>query len=143
MNEITTFLSAWANAERRRDTTFLKANLTDDFVGVGPLGFQLPKEAWLARHFGDDLRYETFDLDELQVRTYRAAAIVTARQSAIGTYQGHPLPQVLRDTLVLVNDAEHWQLAGIHMSFVAGTLGAPPVPGPPAATPATADQRGH
>jgi ketosteroid isomerase-like protein len=143
MNEITTFLSAWANAERKRDTTFLKANLTDDFVGVGPLGFQLPKEAWLARHRGNDLRYETFDLDELQVRTYGAAAIVTARQSAVGTYQGQPLPEVLRDTLVLVNEGEHWQLAGIHMSFVAGTPVAPPIPRPPAATPATANQGDH
>jgi ketosteroid isomerase-like protein len=133
VSEIPTFLSAWANAERTRDTTFLQANLTDDFVGVGPLGFLLPKEAWLARHFGNDLAYETFDLDEMQIRTHGAAAIVIARQTAVGTYQGHPLPAVLRDTLLLVNEGGPWKLAGIHMSFVAGTPGAPPIPGSPAA----------
>jgi ketosteroid isomerase-like protein len=135
VNEISTFLSAWTSAEQSRDTTFLQANLTDDFVGVGPLGFQLPKQAWLARHQGDGLRYETFDLDETEVRTHGSAVIVTARQTAIGTFQGHPVPQVLRDTLLLVREGEGWQLAGIHMSFIAGTPGAPPLPGPAAAAP--------
>jgi hypothetical protein len=58
MNGVATFLPAWAIAERERDMNFLAANLTEDFVGVGPLGFQLPKEAWLARHRGDDHRAE-------------------------------------------------------------------------------------
>ncbi|HWW53538.1 MAG TPA: nuclear transport factor 2 family protein [Acidimicrobiales bacterium] len=140
MNKIETFLSAWADAERSSDTTFLEANLTDDFVGVGPLGFQLPKRAWLARHDAADLQYETFDLDEAQVRTRGPVAIVTARQTAIGAFQGHPLPEALRDTLLLVREREEWQLAGIHMSFIAGTPGAPPLPGVPAATHEPADQ---
>jgi ketosteroid isomerase-like protein len=125
VKDITPFLSAWSAAERDRDTTFLEANLTDDFVGVGPLGFQLSKPAWLDRHRGGDLRYETFDLDEVEVRAYGPVAVVTARQAATGTFQGHPLPEVLRDTLVFVNQGQAWQLAGIHMSFVAGTPGAP------------------
>jgi ketosteroid isomerase-like protein len=140
VNEISTFLSAWTDAEQSRDTNFLQANITEDFVGVGPLGFQLPKRAWLARHQGDELRYETFDLDETEVRTHGSVAIVTARQTAIGTYQGHPVPQVLRDTLLLVHEGDGWQLAGIHMSFIAGTPGAPPLPGGPAAAPQAANQ---
>jgi hypothetical protein len=44
-DDITTVLSAWCHAERTRDTAFLNAPLTDDFVGVGPLGFTLPKPA--------------------------------------------------------------------------------------------------
>jgi ketosteroid isomerase-like protein len=133
VSEITTFLSSWASAERARDIGFLESGLTADFVGVGPLGFQLPKAAWLARHEGDNLRYESFDLDEVQVRTHGPVAIVTARQTAVGTFQGHPLPEVLRDTLLLSSESGTWQLAGIHMSFVAGTPGAPP--GRPAPAP--------
>ncbi|MDQ1377812.1 MAG: hypothetical protein QOE15_1985 [Acidimicrobiaceae bacterium] len=115
MSDITSFLSAWAAAERTRD------------VGVGPLGFELSKTAWLARHDGDTLKYETF------VRPHGPVAIVTARQTAVGTFQGHPLPEVLRDTLLLSSARGTWQLAGIHMSFVAGTPGAPPGPTAPAA----------
>jgi ketosteroid isomerase-like protein len=138
VSEITTFLSTWASAERARDVAFLEAKLTDDFVGVGPLGFQLPKAAWLARHAGDDLRYQTFDIDEVHVRTHGPVAIVTARQTAIGTFRGHPVPEVLRDTLLLSSESGRWQLAGIHMSFIAGTPGSPPGPAPPGpAAPAT------
>jgi ketosteroid isomerase-like protein len=134
VKEIAAFLAAWISAEQTRDTAFLEANLTDDFVGIGPLGFQLPKLAWLARHHGDDLRYETFGLDETEVRTHGSSAIVTARQNAVGTFQGRPVPEVLRDTLLLVHEGQAWQLAAIHMSFIAGTPGAPgapPLPGAP------------
>jgi ketosteroid isomerase-like protein len=134
MTDIPTFLAAWSDAERTRDIAFLDANLTDDFVGVGPLGFTLPKPAWLARHQGGDLLYETFDLDEIGVRTYGPVAVVTARQDARGAFMGNPVPQVLRNTFVLVADGDDaWRLASLHMSFVAGTPGAPPLPGPPPA----------
>jgi ketosteroid isomerase-like protein len=129
MNDVTTFLAEWSAAERTRDLGFLDGHLTDDFVGIGPLGFTLPKPAWLARHQGDDLRYETFDLDEVDVdMQHPAVALVTAKQTAKGTFQGHPVPEVLRDSLVLVDEDGRWQLARIHMSFVAGTPGAPSPP---------------
>ncbi len=114
MGDITTFLETWTAAERRSDTAALDAGLTDDFVGVGPS----PGE----------LTYETFDLDEVKVRVHGDAAVVTARQTGKGTYQGHPVPEAVRATLVLVSDTGTWQLAGIHMSFIAGTPGALPLP---------------
>jgi ketosteroid isomerase-like protein len=89
-DDITPFLSAWCDAERTRDIAFLDAHLADDFIGVGPLGFTLPKQARIARHKGDDLRYETFALDEVIVRSYGQVAVVTARQDAVGTFQNTP-----------------------------------------------------
>jgi hypothetical protein len=142
MSDIAAFLSAWCDAERTRDIGFLDAHLTDDFVGVGPLGFSLPKPAWLGRHQGGDLVYETFAVDEIDERSYGPVAVVTARQDAKGAFQGHPTPQVLRNTFVLVpGDGDggggegDWKIAHLHMSFVAGTPGAPPIPGAPPATP--------
>jgi ketosteroid isomerase-like protein len=129
VSTVTTFLDHWADAERTADLEFLDAHLTDDFVGVGPLGFSLPKAAWLDRHQGDALRYETFDLDEVQVHEVGGAKVVIARQDAQGTFAGNPVPQVLRNTFVLQPDGDDWRLAHLHMSFVAGTPGAPPIPG--------------
>ena len=60
--------------------------------------------------------------------------MVTARQAARGTYRGNPTPEAVRATLTLVKGDDRWRMAGIHMSFIAGTPGAPPIPGPPAAT---------
>lgn len=53
------------------------------------------------------------------------------RHTAVGAYRGFPIPQAARATLVLLRDAGTWRLASIHFSFIAGTRGAPPLPGPP------------
>ena len=91
--DVTTFLSDWTDAERTRDLDFLEDSLTDDFVGIGPLGFALPKPAWIARHQGDDLRYDTFGLDEIDVRTHGPVAIATARQARWARSGATPCPR--------------------------------------------------
>jgi hypothetical protein len=74
-------------------------------------------------------------VDEIQARNYAQTATVVARHTAEGDYQGQPVPEALRVTLVLAASNGTWRLAGIHMSFIAGTPGAPPVPGGGAAGP--------
>jgi ketosteroid isomerase-like protein len=129
MDDITTFLDTWTDAERAGDATTIDRLLTDDFVGVGPLGFQLPKPAWLVRHQTGDLHYDTFSFDEINARVHGDAAVITARHTAKGTFAGHPIPESVRATLVLVRDGGDRQLAGIQFSYIAGTPGAPPMPG--------------
>jgi ketosteroid isomerase-like protein len=125
------FLSEWAAAEGAGDARTLETLLADGFTAVGPMGFILPKQAWLARHRSGDLSYQEFGLDEVQARPVGPdAAVVTARSNSRGSFQGHPVPESLRATLVLASSAGRWQLAAIHMSFIAGTPGAPPIPGP-------------
>ena len=129
MQAIDSFLTEWAAAERDGDTSTLETLLTGDFTAVGPLGFILPKQAWLARHRHGDLAYQAFGLDEVQGRLLGQAAVVTARNTTRGTYRGHRIPEAVRATLTLISDAGRWKLAAIHMSFIAGTAGAPPIPG--------------
>src|SRR5262245_13859469 len=110
MNKIDAFLSDWTDAECRGDIAALDDLLTDDFLGVGPLGFTLSKQAWLARHEPGNLTYETFSLDELETRVHGDAALVTTRQRARGDFQGRPTPEAVRATLAVVNDAGAWRL---------------------------------
>src|SRR5262249_52113567 len=124
------FLAAWAAAEQAGDASILDGLLAGDFTAVGPLGFILPKQAWLARHRTRDLAYQAFSLEEVQDRPIgQDAVVVTARITPRGSYQSHPIPEATRATLILVSDAGRWQLAATHMSFIAGTAGAPPIPG--------------
>jgi hypothetical protein len=125
--DIDSFLSAWTRAECAGDTERLDGLLADDFYGVGPLGFILPRPAWLGRH--GDLAYQAFDLEEIQTHQHGGAVIVTARNNTRGTYRGDPVPEAVRATLVIAGDPGSRQLAAIHMSFIAGTRGAPPIPG--------------
>ena len=128
-DSIDSFLDQWSAAEQAGDSQRLDGLVTEDFAGIGPLGFILSRQAWLARHRSGDLRYDSFTLAEVQTRVYGQAAVITARNNTRGSYQGQPIPEAVRVTLVLVSDAGNWRLAAIHMSFIAGTAGAPPLPG--------------
>jgi ketosteroid isomerase-like protein len=120
--EVLRLAAAWTAAELRGDTAFLETLLTDDFIGIGPLGFMLTKQEWLARHRSGDLKYEAFSLDEVNVRVYNDAAILTGRQVQNAAYRGNPLPGQFRTTLVFVQQLEQWRLAGLQLS----TIGQPP-----------------
>jgi hypothetical protein len=128
--QIDAFLTAWTTAEQAGDTDTLEQLLTAGFYGVGPLGFILPRAAWLARHHSGDLAYTAFGLDQIQAASHGEVTVITTRHTTAGTYQGHPIPEAARATLVIVTDHGTRKLAVIHMSFIAGTRGAPPIPGP-------------
>ena len=120
--EVAQLAGTWATAELRSDTAFLEKCLADDFVGVGPLGFLLTKQQWLARHQSGDMKYDVHTLDEVRVRAYNEAAIVIGRLTQEATYQGNPINAQLRTTLVFVRKPGQWQLAGVHFS----NIGQPP-----------------
>lgn len=128
-DEITTFLDEWQQAELAGDSAAIGERLSGDFLGVGPLGFMLPRQAWLQR-FDHGLHYDEFELTESQVRRYGDTAVVVGQQTQAGSFGGNPLPfPVVRTSLLLERTSGSWKLAGAHMSFIAGTPGAPPVPG--------------
>jgi len=113
------FVEEWAAAEQRGDAAFLEGALTDDFVGVGPLGFMLNKGQWLGRYAGG-LAYESFALDELEARFYGDAVVATCRQVQAGEFQGNDVGGEFRATLVFVEKEGGWLLAGWHASPIAG-----------------------
>jgi ketosteroid isomerase-like protein len=113
------FVSEWAAAEKRGDGDYLETALTDDFVGVGPAGFMLTKEQWLGR-FAGGLSYDSFAIEEVDVRLYEGAAVVTGRQKQAGSFQGNDVGGEFRATLVLVEGEGRWLLAGWHASPIAG-----------------------
>jgi ketosteroid isomerase-like protein len=127
--EIGNALGEWAEAEAAGDASALQSMLAAEFAAIGPLGFSLSRQEWLDRHTTGDLSYARFELDGLESRLYGDVALATARQTVEGSYRGRPLPSALRTSIFLTRRAERWQLAFTQMSFVAGTTGAPPIPG--------------
>ena len=109
----------WADAERRGDTASLAGILADDFVGIGPRGFMLTKEQWLARYQSGDLRNASFIVDEVQVRIYGDAAVATGRQTQQGAFQGHDIAGQFRVTQVFVKQQGRWLVAALHLSPIA------------------------
>jgi Domain of unknown function (DUF4440) len=115
METIDSFLGEWARAEGAGDASRLDHLLSDDFLGVGPLGFVLPTRAWLDRDSSGALTYRSFSLEDIQTQTHGGTVIVAARQTAPGDYDGHPTSEIHRDTLVVMSDPEipHRQPSGL------------------------------
>lgn len=118
MTTIATLLENWCDAERRGDRDQLDAVLADEFVGIGPVGFVLRRDAWLDR-FGPDLRYDVLELDEIDVRGVSdRTSVVIAHQHAHGEARGNPLPEETRVSFVVVDAATGPRIAGIQYSFM-------------------------
>ena len=104
--ELNKLAEDWAAAELDGDTASLREIMADDFVAVGPRGFVLSGEQWIDRHETGSLKYRSFGLDEVQVRTYGDAAIVVCRQTAAGVYDDengrYDIDERFRATLVPV-----------------------------------------
>ncbi len=110
----------WAASERQGDTTFMERTLTDDFSAVGPRGFVLNKEQWLQRFRSGGLKYESLDWDDVNVRTYGDAAVVTGHERGKVKYQNQAMENDLRTTLVWVRQDGRWLLAAAQMSPILG-----------------------
>ena len=106
----------WADAELRGDTELLDQLLAEDFSAVGPLGFLLTKDQWLARYSSGDLKHESFVWDETRGRSYGDAAVVTGRQTMRGTHQGNPIQGQFRVTQTLIRQSGGWQIAALQLS---------------------------
>jgi hypothetical protein len=116
--EVVRLAGAWVAAELGGDTAFLEQVLVEDFIGIGPLGFMLTKREWLARHQSGDLTYEALDLDEVRVRVYAEAAVLTGRQVQQAAYRGNQIDAQFRITLVFVHQHGQWQVASLHLSAI-------------------------
>lgn len=126
---VTEFLDAWNKAELAADLDKITTLLTDDFTAIGPLGFTLSKQDWLNRH--GPLHYEQLDLKDISTRQYGDTVVAIGTQTQQATFNGGPAPTTTRASIVLIKAGNDWKIANIHFSFVAGTEGAPPIPGKP------------
>jgi hypothetical protein len=112
-------LAAWSKAELEGDAATLDELLHPDFVGVGPYGFVLDREQWLAR-FANGLHYDAFEFTRLaQPRPVDGVSIVIGTQSQQGSYNGQPADGVFRTSVVLVGP----QASIAHLQI---SLGSPP-----------------
>ena len=94
------------DAYQRRDLSGLDRILDDDYVFIAPNGQVRTKEA--VRNFSWP-QYERLDVDEIRVRVYGEAAIVTARVTLQGQRDKDDVTGVYRNTRVYVRQRGKWR----------------------------------
>jgi uncharacterized protein (TIGR02246 family) len=113
-DEVLDLVRRWAAAEQQNDAGLLEGLLADDFVGVGPAGFVLGRQQWLAR-FGNGLENRAFAVEDPQVRDYGTAAVVVGVQAQETSFQGNDNSGRFRLTLIAVRPTDRWLVAGVHI----------------------------
>ena len=115
----------WAEAEQRGDVPALTTMSTDDFTLVGPAGFVLTKQQWLAGYSSGALAVQSLEWSDVQVREYGDIAVAIGVRTQEATYQGRPAGGRFRGTHIAHRAPDgRWLVAGVHLS---------PMVAPPAA----------
>jgi len=122
----------WAAAEQENDASRLDGLLAGEFAGVGPFGFILTRDQWLAR-FTNGLMNRSFTVTDLQVRDYGTAAAGIGVLAQETSWQGNDNSGRFRVTLMAVRAGGGWRLAQVHIGPLQAPPGRPSCP--PAASP--------
>ncbi len=110
----------WEAAEASGDDAATAGLVTDDFLGVGPVGFVLDAGSWRRRHT-EGLAVESLTLDVGSVRVHGDTAVVVGVQDQRASYREHRADGRFRITLVLRRndggrDGGDWRVLGLHLS---------------------------
>jgi ketosteroid isomerase-like protein len=103
-------------AYQRRDLSGLDRILDDDYVFIAPNGQVRTKEA--VRNFSWP-QYERLDVDEIRVRVYGEAAVLTAQVTILGQSPLDGVTGVYRNTRVYVRQRGKWRAVSGHSTKVA------------------------
>ena len=110
----------WTNADLKADWATMDRILAEDYVLTdrdGEVSTKAQCEAFMRS--GED-KILTFVMDDLKVRVYGDAAVVTLRTMIKETYKGEEISDVCRITNTWIKKAGRWQCVATHSSRIAG-----------------------
>ena len=96
-------------ASIHRDVAFAERTLSDDYIGIGPLGQVTTKSDTVAARKRSQLRYDAIETSEMVVRVYGRTAVVTGRAEVKGTDLGEDFSGPYRFTRVWVRREGRWE----------------------------------
>ena len=103
-------------AQLNADMAAIDRIFSDDFILVDDEAEVRDKKAEFAPYKTDEERMTAGQLDEMTVRVYGEAAVVTGRYVFKGSFQGKPFDLKGRFTDVFVKQKGHWRIVSLHNS---------------------------
>jgi len=113
------FVDEFAAAFTANDAAAADRLTAPGYTFVTPAGGLQSGEQRLAPLRSGDLKYESVKYDEVKIRVYGDAAVVTARVTVKGTLKGNDISGLFRSTLTLVKLDGRWRLAASQASAIA------------------------
>ena len=118
-HELVAVMRAWDRAMVQNDPEAIGRFMADDWVIIGSDGSSSDKAAFLGLIRSGRLSHDVMRSDDITVRIYGEAAVVTARGVSGGLYQGHSFREVERQSNVFILQGSQWRCVLTHLSRLA------------------------
>jgi ketosteroid isomerase-like protein len=109
VQELINLKQRWAEAEDKRDTSFLDRILADDFVAGTARGDVINKEQLIQRIKSPDRRVDEHHSDEIQVRVYGKVAVMIDHTTIWGVDKGKRFGGQFRFIRIFVKQHGKWR----------------------------------
>ena len=100
------------------DKAALDRLYADDFIGIGPSGTVRTKPQVIADFTSGELKFQSIETEDVQIRLYGDTAVETGRSIMSGQDKGKTVPRDNRFTRVWVKQKGHWRLVANHYSLI-------------------------
>ncbi len=110
----------WTNADLKMDWSTMDRILADDYVLIDRDGQVHTKNECRAYYRSGEGKVLALATDDMKVRVYGDAAVVTMRTMIKETYKGEEISDVVRATNTWIKKAGRWQCVSTHSSRIAG-----------------------
>lgn len=114
--ELIELAHAWDRAMIANDADAIGSFMSRDWVIIGSDGREMQREAFLDLIRSGKLTHDIMTSEEVNVRVYDNAAVVTARGVSGGEFAGHRFLEVERVTSVFVREEGVWRCVHTHLS---------------------------
>jgi ketosteroid isomerase-like protein len=112
-----TLAKAWVSGDRAT----LEQIIAPDWSSTGPDGRRTDRATVLADVFETRVhKIHRVEIDDVTVRVFGAAAVVTGRTHGVGEVQGSPYDVFIRFTDTFVRREGRWRAVASHASLLAG-----------------------
>jgi ketosteroid isomerase-like protein len=105
-------------AQVKRDIAALDRMLADDFILTRANGVVANKAENLADVQSGDRSFASYTSDDVRVRLYGDAAVVTGRVTSTGTYKGQDFSGRFRYTKMFIKRDGQWRIVAWHATLM-------------------------
>jgi len=115
-HELVAVAHAWDRAMVTNDAAAIGNFMADDWIIVGSDGSVTDKAGFLGLVESGIVTHDLMTSENMRVRVYGDAAVITADGVSAGTYHGEPFREVERASSVFVRRSGQWRCVLTHLS---------------------------
>jgi len=117
--ELLAVVRDWDAAMIRNDADEIGRYMAEDWILIGSDGRTIDRAAFLAVIESGELSHDVMESEDVQIRVYGSAAIVTASGVSAGKFRGHPFREVERQSNMFIRQGSTWRCVLTHLSRLA------------------------